>query len=152
VGPPPRNSFPAQSSPATTIFKLSFLPSHHVALFAELQEIANHASLANAFVARARGTIYFALLSASANAETTTRLVQAATQILNSVSAAGGDATLLFVSPALKRALCVSDGHARPGINVGCSSRSDLPVMHCLKSVSDQQNIFAPSRFLSCQP
>ena len=137
-----------ESSPATTIFKLSVLPSHHITLFAKLQEIANHASLAYAFVARAGGTIYFALLPPSANAEATTRLAQAATQILNSVSPAGGDTTLLFASPALKRALRVSDGHAGPGINVGCSSRSDLPLMHRLKSAFDPQNILAPSRII----
>src|SRR5713101_4229465 len=51
-----------ESSPATTIFKLSVLPSHHVDLFGKLQEIASHASLPHAFVARAGGTIYFALL------------------------------------------------------------------------------------------
>jgi glycolate oxidase FAD binding subunit len=141
-----------ESSPATTIFRLSVLPSHHVALFAKLQDIANHASLAHAFVARAGGTIYFALLPPSANAEAITQLAQAATQILNSVSAAGGDTTLLFASPALKRALCVSDGHAGPGINIRCSSRSDLPLMHRLKSAFDPQNIFAPGRFLSCLP
>jgi len=137
-----------ESSPAATVFKLSVLPSHHVALFAKLQEIANHESLAHAFVARAGGAIYFALLPPSANEETATRLAQAGTQILNSVSAAGGDTTLLFASPALKRALCLSDDHAGPGINVGCSSRSDLPLMHRLKSAFDPQNIFAPRRII----
>ena len=137
-----------ESSPAATVFRLSVLPSHQVVLFAKLQEISNHASLAHAFVARAGGTIYFALLPPSANEETATRLAQAGTQILNSVSAAGGDTTLLFASPALKRALCVSDDHAGPGINVGCSSRSDLPLMHRLKSSFDPQNIFAPRRII----
>jgi len=141
-----------ESSPATTIFKLSVLPSHHVDLFGELQEIASHASLPHAFVARAGGTIYFALLPQSENAEATTRLVQAATQILNSVFAASGDTTLLFAPPALKRALCVSYGHAGPRINIGYPSRSDRPLMHRLKSASDPQDIFAPGRFLSCLP
>ena len=104
------------------------------------------------FVARAGGTIYFALLPPSANAEAITHLAEAATQILNSVSAAGGDTTLLFASPVLKRAVCVSDGHAGPRINIGCSSRSDLPLMHRLKSAFDPQDIFAPDRFLSCLP
>jgi FAD/FMN-containing dehydrogenase len=140
-----------ESSPATTIFKLSVLPSHHITLFAKLQEIAIH-SLAHAFVARADGTIYFALLPPSANAEAAARLVQAANQILNSVSATGGDTTLLFASPALKRALCVSDGHAGPSINIGCPSRSDLPLMRRLKYAFDPQDIFAPDRFLSCLP
>ena len=141
-----------ESSPATTIFKLSVLPSHHVDLFAKLQEIASHASLPHALVARAGGTIYFALLPPSANAEAATRLAQAANQILNSVSAAGGDTTLLFASPALKRALYVSDVHAGPRINIGCSSRSDPPLMRRLKSAFDPQDIFAPGRFLSCLP
>jgi FAD linked oxidases, C-terminal domain len=141
-----------ESSPAATIFKLSVLPSHHVDLFAKLQEIASHASLPHALVARAGGTIYFALLPPSANAEATTRLVQAATQILNSVFAAGGDTTLLFALPTLKRALCVSDSHAGPRFNMGCSSRSDLPLMHRLKSAFDPRDIFAPGRFLSCLP
>jgi glycolate oxidase FAD binding subunit len=141
-----------ESSPATIIFKLSVLPAHHIALFAKLQEIANHASLAHAFVARAGGTIYFALLPPSANAEATTRLAQAGTKILNSASAAGGDTTLLFAPPTLKRALCVSGGLAGPRINIGCSSHSDLPLMRRLKSAFDPQNIFAPGRFLSCLP
>jgi len=85
-------------------------------------------------------------------AEAATRLAQAANQILNSVSAAGGDTTLLFASPALKRALYVSDVHAGPRINIGCSSRSDPPLMRRLKSAFDPQDIFAPGRFLSCLP
>jgi glycolate oxidase FAD binding subunit len=137
-----------ESSPANTIFKLSVLPSHHVALFAKLQEIANHASLARAFVARAGGTIYFALLPPSANDATTTRLAQATTQILNSVSAAGGDTTLLFAPPTLKLALCASDGLAGPHINIGCSSGSDLTLMRRLKSAFDSQDIFAPGRIV----
>jgi FAD/FMN-containing dehydrogenase len=141
-----------ESSPATIIFKLSVLPAHHIALFAKLQEIANHASLAHAFVARAGGTIYFALLPPSANTEATTRLAQAGTKILNSASAAGGDTTLLFAPPTLKRALCVSGGLAGLHINIGCSSHSDLPLMRRLKSAFDPQNIFAPGRFLSCLP
>jgi FAD/FMN-containing dehydrogenase len=141
-----------ESSPATTIFKLSVLPSHHVTLFAKLQEIANHASLAHAFVAPAGGTIYFALLPPSANAEATTRLAQAATQILNSVSAVGGDTTLLFASPALKHAFCLPDGFPGPRAKVWGTLHHDLSLTHRLKSAFDPQNIFAPGRFLSCLP
>jgi glycolate oxidase FAD binding subunit len=137
-----------ESSPAPTIFKLSVLPAHHVTLFAKLQEIANHASLAHAFVARAGGTIYFALHTASANDETSARLAQTATSIFQSVSAAGGDSTLLFAPPTLKRALCVSHGLAGPRIKIGCSSRSDLPLMRRLKSAFDPQNIFVPGRII----
>jgi len=125
-----------ESSPATTIFKLSVLPTQLAALFTTLQQFADHAGLPHALVARAGGTLYFALLPASANEETPTRLAQVATQIFQSVSAAGGESSLLFAPPTLK----TRD-------NMGSPSRSDLPLMRRLKSAFDPQNIFAPGRF-----
>ncbi len=119
------------SSPATTIFKLSVLPSNHSALFANLQDIAARASLPHALVARAGGTVYFALLPASANHESVTRLTQATPQIIKSVSAANGDATLLLAPSALKAPL------DSPADAAGCR----------LKSAFDPQDIFAPGRF-----
>jgi glycolate oxidase FAD binding subunit len=119
------------SSPAATIFKLNVLPSNYAALFANLQDIATRASLPHALVERAGGTIYFALLPASANEESIARLGQATTQVFKSVSAAGGDATLLFAPPALKHLLGSTGDFA--------SSR--------LKSAFDPQDIFAPGRF-----
>ncbi len=124
------------SSPATVVFKIGILPSHHAALLAHLQQIADRAGLPHALVARAGGTLYFALLPASANDATATHLAQVATQILQSVSAAGGETNLLFAPPTLK----TRD-------NIWSSSRSDLPLMRCLKSAFDPQNIFAPGRF-----
>ena len=124
------------SSPATVVFKISILPSHHAALLAHLQQIADHNALPHALIARAGGTLYFALLPASANDATATHLAQVATQILQSVSAAGGETNLLFAPPTLK----TRD-------NIWSSSRSDLPLMRCLKSAFDPQNIFAPGRF-----
>src|SRR6266849_8981694 len=123
------------SSPATVVFKISILPSHHAALLAHLQQIADHNALPHALIARAGGTLYFALLPASANDATATHLAQVATQILQSVSAAGGETNLLFAPPTLK----TRD-------NIWSSSRSDLPLMHRLKSAFDPQNIFAPGR------
>jgi FAD/FMN-containing dehydrogenase len=125
-----------ESSPATTIFKLSVLPTQFAALFATLQQFADRAGLPHALVARAGGTLYFALLPASANDETSTRLAQVATQIFQSVSDAGGESSLLFAPPTLK-----TRG------NMGSPSRSDLPLMRRLKSAFDPQNIFAPGRF-----
>ena len=137
-----------EASPATAIFKLSVLPAQHAALLANLQEIASCASLPHALVARARGTIYFALLPPSANDETTARLANAATQIFDSVSASGGHATLLFAPLALKHLLFVLDGFAETRVNIRGSSRSDLPLMRRLKSAFDPQNILAPGRFV----
>jgi FAD/FMN-containing dehydrogenase len=128
-----------EASPAAVIFKISILPIHHAALFASLRQIADRAALPHALVARAGGTIYFALLPASTNDDNTTLLAQTATQISDSLSASNGPApanrghaTLLFAPPALKHAFCVQD--------VSAAGRR-------LKSAFDPQDIFAPGRF-----
>jgi glycolate oxidase FAD binding subunit len=125
-----------ESSPATAVFRISVLPSQHTALFAKLRQIADRAALSHALVARAGGTIYFALLPSSANNETTAQLAQVTTQIFDSTSSAGGNATLLFAPRALKQYVSVW-GPPRP----------DLALMRRLKTAFDPQNIFAPGRF-----
>jgi len=136
-----------EASPATALFKISVLPTQHAALFATLQQIADHAGFPHALVARAGGTIYFALLPAAANDETPAHLAKTTAQIFQSVSTTSSDATLLFAPPTLKHALCLPDGLAGPRVNIWRSSGSDLPLMHRLKSAFDPQNIFAPGRF-----
>jgi len=136
------------SSPATTIFKISALPAQHSTLFANLQQIADRAGLPHALVARAGGTLYFALLPASANDATATHLAKTTAQIFRSVCTTSSDATLLFAPPTLKPALCLPDGLAGPRVNIWHSSGSDLPLMHRLKSAFDPQNIFAPGRII----
>jgi len=125
-----------ESSPIISIFKLSVLPSHHATLFSNLEEIAKRASLAHLFLARAGGTIYFALLPPTANDETAGRLAESSTQIFESLSAVGGDTALLFAPTPLK-----------PCVNTWGSSRSDLALMRRLKSAFDPSNVFAPGRF-----
>jgi glycolate oxidase FAD binding subunit len=124
-----------ESSPATAIFKISILPSQHAALFANLQQIADRAGIPHALVARAGGTIYFALLPSSAKNGTTAQLAQATTQIFDSISSAGGNATLLFAPRALKQ-----------HVSVWGPPRPDLALMRRLKTAFDPQNIFAPGR------
>jgi glycolate oxidase FAD binding subunit len=124
-----------EAAPATVIFKISVLPSHHAALFASLRQIADHAAFSHALVARAGGTIYFALLPSTANKETTAQLARFTTQIFDSISSAGGNATLLFAPRALKQRVSVW-GPPRP----------DLALMRRLKTAFDPQNIFAPGR------
>jgi len=125
-------------SPAAAIFKLSILPSNHAALFRNLQQIADCAGFPHAFLARAAGTIYFALLPAPANDETTSGLAQVASQIFQSALAEGGDASLIFARPAMK-ALVNSVSPVRP----------DAALMRRLKYAFDPQNIFAPGRLLA---
>ena len=133
-----RESLPMllEASPTTVIFKINVLPSHHTALFANLQQIADRATLPHALVARAGGTIYFALLPAAANEDTTTRLSQSIARIFDLISVSGGRASPLFVPPDSKRS-----------INVWGSLGSDLALMRRLKSAFDPQNILAPGRF-----
>jgi hypothetical protein len=125
-----------ESSPATAIFKISVLPSQHAALFANLRQIADRAALSHGLVARAGGTIYFALLPSTANNEATAQLARGTTQIFDSISSADGNATLLFAPRALKHR-----------INVWGPPRPDLALMRRLKTAFDPQNIIAPGRF-----
>ena len=124
-------------SPASVIFKISILPGHHAKLFASLRQIADRASLAHAFVARAGGTVYFALLPVAATEDTAAHLSTYITQIFDLVSASGGRASLLFAPPGFKK-----------NINVWRSPGSDLALMRRLKSAFDPQNILAPGRFV----
>jgi glycolate oxidase FAD binding subunit len=122
-------------SPAAAIFKISVLPGHYAALFAGLRQIADRAALPHALVARAGGTIYFALLPSPANEGTTAALSPCIAQIFDVVSASSGRASLLFVPPTNKKST-----------NVWGSPGSDLALMRRLKAAFDPQNIFAPGR------
>lgn len=142
-----------EASPTTVIFKISVLPSHHAALFTNLQHIAERATLPHALVARAGGTIYFALLPTSANEDTIARLSQSIAQIFDLVFAAGGHASLLFAPRALRERTNLRSKQlvASASSRLPASSRVELvsgaAQMHRLKSAFEPQNIFAPGRF-----
>ena len=143
-----------EASPTTVIFKISVLPSHHAALFTNLQHIAERATLPRALVARAGGTIYFALLPASANEDTIARLSQSIAQIFDLVFAAGGHASLLFAPRALKERTnlrskqLVAPASSRLPANSHAELIPGVAQMRRLKSAFDPQNIFAPGRFV----
>ncbi len=126
-----------EASPAATIFKISILPGHHAALFASLRQIADHAAVPHAIVARAGGTIYFALLPAGSNEQTTAILSPCIAEIFDLISASGGRASILFASLSLKGST-----------NVWGSPAQDLALMQRLKSAFDPQNILVPGRFV----
>jgi glycolate oxidase FAD binding subunit len=142
-----------EASPTTVIFKISVLPSHHAALFTNLQQIAARAALPHALVARAGGTIYFALLPASVNEDTTALLSQSSVQIFDLAFAAGGPASLLFAPRALKERISLRNKQlvAPASSRLPANSRTELvpgsAQMRRLKSAFDPQNIFAPGRF-----
>ena len=142
-----------EASPATVIFKISVLPSHHAALFTNLQHIAERATLPRALIARAGGTVYFALLPASVNEDTTARLSQSIAQIFDLAFAAGSYASLLFAPPALKERTSlrsqqlVAPASSRLPANSHAELIPGVAQMRRLKSAFDPQNIFVPGRF-----
>jgi glycolate oxidase FAD binding subunit len=142
-----------EASPTTVIFKISVLPSHHAALFTNLQQIAARAKLPHALVARAGGTIYFALFPASVNEDTTALLSQSSAQIFDLAFAAGGHAQLLFAPRALKERISLRNKQlvTRASSRLPANSRAELvpgvALMRRLKSAFDPQNIFAPGRW-----
>jgi glycolate oxidase FAD binding subunit len=143
-----------EASPATVIYKISALPSHHATLFSDLRQIADQARLPHALVARAGGSIYFALLPGSISEETTPRISNFASQLFRFISPAAepayahrGHSTLLFAPRAWKRILCIPDGAEGPTVNLWGPPPRDLALMRRLKAAFDPQNILAPGRF-----
>src|SRR5216684_1032940 len=142
-----------EASPTTVIFKINVLPSHHAALFTNLQHIAERATLPRALIARAGSTVYFALLPASVNEDTTARLSQSIAQIFDLAFAAGSYASLLFAPPALKERTSlrsqqlVAPASSRLPANSHAELIPGVAQMRRLKSAFDPQNIFVPGRF-----
>lgn len=144
-----------EASPATVIYKISALPTHHAALFSDLRQIADRSKLPHALVARAGGTIYFALLPSCVNGETTPRISNFADELFHSISPAvdpahthRGQATLLFAPRAWKRVLRIPDGGEGATRNLWGPPPRDLALMRHLKTAFDPQNIFAPGRVI----
>ena len=144
------------SSPATVIFKISVLPSRHAALFQHLRQIADRNALPHALLARADGTIYFALLPASTDQITTARVGFAAVQVRNSVcdprdraNPRRGHASLLFAPTDWKRVISVPDGGEGFAIDLWGRPLLNLALMQRLKSAFDPQTILAPGRFFT---
>jgi glycolate oxidase FAD binding subunit len=141
-------------SSAAVIYKISALPSHHAALFSDLRQIADRAQLPHAFVARAGGTIYFALLPASISDEATARISNFADELFHTISPAvdpahthRGHAALLFAPPTWKRSLHIPDGGEGQTLDLWGPPPRDLALMRRLKNAFDPQNILAPGRF-----
>lgn len=125
-----------EASPAAAIFKLSLLPGQHASSFARLREIAERASLPHALVARAVGTIYFALLPENGKEETIACLAPAAAALFEHASAAGGHATMLFAPTALKQR-----------VSIWGPARGDLPLIQRVKKAFDPVGVLVPGRF-----
>jgi FAD/FMN-containing dehydrogenase len=144
-----------ESSPAAVIFKISVLPSHHATLFGHLRQIAERNALPHALLARADGTIYFALLPASTDQINTGHVGFAAVLVRNAVcdprdraNPRRGHTSLLFAPTAWKRVVSVPHGAAGFAIDLWGPPPLNLAHMRRLKSAFDPQDIFGPDRLL----
>lgn len=134
-----RECFPLllDSSPATTILKLSALPSQSLQIVDRSQQIAASYELRSAAVIRGAGLIYFALLPALRNERTIGQLAHAASKIFRVASEAGVQATIPW---------CPRDLKLR--VNVWGEPREDFFLMQRLKKTFDPRGILSPGRFV----
>ncbi len=125
-----------ESSPGATILRISLLPSHLREAIPSLLEAARAGGLPTAVIARAGGTVYFALLPDTVTNESLQGLAQASQAAFALASRLGGYAMIPWCPLELKRLL-----------NIWGEPRADLPLMQRVKRVFDPEGIFAPGRF-----
>ena len=130
-----------ESSPAAAILRLNILPAHHSKAITMLDAVAGAAKLPIAFVARATGTLYAALLPEpskdAARDVSLERLVMLAQEVFAFGRSCNGSASLLFAPETLKGLLIVP-----------APTPPSRDLMLRLKSAFDPHNIFAPDRLL----
>jgi glycolate oxidase FAD binding subunit len=126
-----------ESSPATTILKLSVLPARMNEILAEIGAGAESNSLRWAALARGVGVIYAVLLPDSRGDESRERVVRAANQIQAACARAGGHGSIPWCSREWK-----------PSFEIWGAERADFGQMRKLKAVFDPQGILCVGRFV----
>src|ERR1700722_8958084 len=126
-----------ESSPATTIIKISVLPRQMSEALASAAREADNNRLRWAAMARGLGVIYFAVLPTESNDATRRQVLQAANNILAACAAQGGHATIPWCPTEWKIAL-----------KVWGLPRADFAQMLKLKKVFDLAGVFSPGRFV----
>ncbi len=125
-----------ESSPAATIFRIGLLPSQLREGIPSLLEAARATDLHAALVARAGGTVYFALLPDGVTNASLRGLAQVSQAAFALAGRLGSHAMIPWCPLELKRQVNIW-GHPRP----------DLDLMQRVKKVFDPEGIFAPGRF-----
>jgi glycolate oxidase FAD binding subunit len=125
------------SSPATTIVKISMLPSRLKEVLAEIGAAAEGDSLRWAAIARGIGIVYAALLPESKTDSSRALVVRAADRIQAACARFEGHATIPWCPTEWKSHL-----------QIWGAERSDLPQMRKLKTVFDPHGILSPGRFV----
>jgi glycolate oxidase FAD binding subunit len=135
------------ASPATTIVRVSVLPSRIGEILAAAHRAAERHHLSAATLARGSGAVYVAFLPADSAAdsgeagalkeELLAALAAAATELVDSAAAADGFASVPWSPAPLKSR-----------IPVWGRERADLPLMRRVKKVFDPEGLLSPGRFL----
>jgi len=126
-----------ESSPATTILKVSVLPRKMNEMVTRAGRFANEVGVRWAAMARGVGVIYFALLPEAQDENARSRTATIAEQMMAAVARLGGHATIPWCPREWKRSLPI---WGRP--------REDFPQMAKLKTLFDPNRILAPGRFV----
>ncbi|HKW65266.1 MAG TPA: FAD-binding oxidoreductase [Candidatus Acidoferrum sp.] len=127
-----------EASPSVAIFKISTLPTRLPPILQQLSALADESSLEHAFLARACGVLYFALLPNPGDPASLQRLTVSASRVFSFCASENASASLPWCPIALKRSVIV-----------GGLPQPDFALMRRIKSAFDPQNIFSPGRFVS---
>ncbi len=125
------------SSPATTIVKISVLPTRMKEALTAAAQAADANQLSWAAMARGLGVIHFALLP-NERSDAASRAVTAATnQILTAGAALGANTTIPWCPAEWKNTL-----------KVWGPDRGDFAQMQKVKKIFDPHGVFSPGRFV----
>lgn len=127
------------SSPATTILKISVLPSHLKEILAEIEPAASAASNSVRWTAMARGVgiAYVALLPQRNDDQARTSIARIANRVQSACAKLEGHATIPWCPPQWKSRL-----------SIWGADRGDLLQMRKLKTIFDPHNILSPGRYV----
>jgi len=125
-----------ETSPATTILKISVLPTLLKDVLAKAQESAEGNRLNWGLMARGVGVIYFALLPEKRDEDARRRVAQATEQIFGACSGWGANALIPW---------CPSEW--KGSLKIWSPDRADFSLMQNVKKAFDPQGVLSPGRF-----
>lgn len=125
------------SSPATTIMKISVLPTRMKEILVAAERAAETNSLPWAALVRGVGVAYFAILPVHNSDDSRRRVTESTRQILAAGSKLEANVSIPWAPPAWKS-----------GLQIWGPERADFAQMQKVKKVFDPRSIFAPGRFV----
>jgi len=125
------------SSPATSILKISVLPSRLDEILNEIRAATENEPLRCAMMARGVGIVYAALLPETKDESTRAKVTRIAGRIQSAASRLGGHATIPW---------CPSDWKSH--LKIWGDERADSSQMRKLKSIFDPRGILSAGRFV----